>query len=76
MMLTYDDYSRDTCYLHCSDAMLPVNGERDAADGLRLLYATDWVPCGACTVGLNPDLACDPAAVSGAVPVSVNQPWL
>lgn len=68
-MINYEPYSPQTCQFHCTGSALPVDGEKDAVDGLRLLYATEWRPCFACIVGFNPDLTCKPWDVERAVPL-------
>jgi hypothetical protein len=70
-MLVFEPYGPTTCALHCSGATLPVDGERDAADGLAMLWPREYRPCMACTPGLNPDLACEAGDVEGAVAVAM-----
>jgi len=59
-------YISEVCPFHCSGAMLPVDGDHDAVDGIKLLWAWEWRPCFACTIGMNSDLNCNPSV---SVPV-------
>ena len=46
------------CEYHCEDGWLPIDGERDEANGVPLLIPTEYTACFACNEAafINNDL--------------------